>query len=93
MRSNTGSRRNPNGTNSAHPSIPPPNDTLSSTISENTMRLWTLISGVRPSAEPSAMPTATCPGVPSECSVLMIDWISLRRVSIGEVEKLVEPFG
>ena len=24
-----------------------------------------------------------CPGVPSECSVLMIDWMSLSRVSIG----------
>ena len=61
MRSNTGSSRNPTGTNSAHPSMPPPNDTLSSTISEKTIRLWTFISGVRPSAEPSAMPGGHLP--------------------------------
>src|SRR5882724_10324161 len=83
IRSNTGSSRKPSGTKRAQPSIPPPNDTLSSTISEKMMRLCTFMSGVSPSAAPSAMPAATCPGVPSECSVLMIDWISLRRVSIG----------
>ena len=73
IRSNSGSSTKPTGTNSAHPSMPPPNDTLSSTISENTTRLCTSTSGVSPSAEPSAMPAPTCPGVPSECSVLMID--------------------
>ena len=36
-------------------------------------RLWTFSSGVRPSTEPIAIPAATCPGVPSECRVLMID--------------------
>ena len=39
-------------------------------------------SGVSPSTDPRAMPAATWPGVPSECSVLMIDWISLSRVSM-----------
>ena len=72
----------PSGTKSAHPSIAPPNDTWRITIRENTTRLWTFISGVRPSAAPSAIPAATCPGVPSECSVLMMDWISFSRASM-----------
>ena len=60
-------------------------------MSEKTTRLWTFISGVRPSAEPSAMPAATCPGVPSECSVLMIDWISLSRVNMPRVSSTLMP--
>src|SRR6266508_2028279 len=84
MASKTGSSRNPTGTKSAHPSIAPPKETLSSTIREKTIRLCTFISGVSPSTDPSAIPSATCPGVPSECSVLMIDWISLSSVSMRE---------
>ena len=79
----TGSSMKPSGTNSAQPSIPPPNETFSITMRENTTRLWTFSSGVSPSAAPSAIPAATCPGVPSEWRVLMMDWISLSRASMG----------
>ena len=85
IRWKTGSSRKPSGTNSAQPSIPPPNETLSSTMNEKTTRLCTFISGVRPRAAPRAMPAATCPGVPSECSVLMIDCISLSRANMTQV--------
>ena len=47
------------------------------------IRLCSSNSGVSPSAEPSAMPAATCPGVPAECSVLIIDWMSLSSVSMS----------
>ena len=67
----------------------PPNETLSSTTSEKMTRLWKFSSGVSPSTDPMAMPAATWPGVPSECSVLMIDWISFSRVSMqGKYERL-----
>ncbi len=71
------------GTKSAQPSIPPPNETLRMTMSAKMIRLWTFTSGVRPSALPSAIPAATCPGVPSEWRVLMMDWMSLSSVSMG----------
>jgi hypothetical protein len=51
-------------------------------MSEKMSRLWRLRRGVSPRTDPIAMPAATWPGVPSECRVLMIDWISLMRVSI-----------
>ena len=47
-RSNSGSRRNPSGVNSAIPSIPPPNETFSSTIAANRTRLWAESSGREP---------------------------------------------
>jgi hypothetical protein len=81
--SKTGSSRNPIGTNSIHPSIPPPKETFSSTIREKMIRLCRFMRGVRPSADPSATPAATCPGVPAECSVLIMDWISLRSPNMG----------
>src|SRR3977135_1938048 len=53
-----GTSRNPPGTNRAHPSMPPPNDTLSNTSTEKIARLCKFISGVSPSADPRAIPAA-----------------------------------
>jgi hypothetical protein len=87
--SNMGSNKKPTGTNSIQPSIPPPKERLRRTRSEKMTRLWRFISGVSPSADPRAIPAATCPGVPAECKVLMMDWMSLSNANMaGKLEEL-----
>src|SRR6185437_2081226 len=74
MASNMGSRMKPSGVKMAQPSIAPPHETLKKQISAKIRTLCSDARGVRPRKAPRASPAATCPGVPSECSVLKIDW-------------------
>src|SRR6266550_2548391 len=68
---------------SAQPSIPPANETLSKTSAAKITALWMFTSGVRPRNEPSTIPAASWPGVPSECSAPISDCISLINANMG----------
>src|SRR5207249_8972828 len=64
----------------------PPNDTFRMTINAKARALCRFRSGVSPRTEPSAIPAATWPGVPSEWRVSTKDCRSFRKIM---AEKLV----
>jgi hypothetical protein len=76
-RSKTGSSRKPAGVKTSQPRVAPGTETRKNMIAPTISRLCRLRSGVRPRHDPTAMPAATWPGVPSEFKALTKLWISL----------------